>query len=61
MTAGMTFFGLLFAGQLNQFPMAYVMVLPVMLLTAYICVLVFMHLSMRVSGLGQFTAEHQGK
>ncbi len=61
MTAGMTFFGLLFAKQLSQFPMAYVMALPVMLLTAYVCVLVFMPLSMVVSGLGKFLETHQGK
>ena len=61
MTAGMTFFGLLFGGQLSQFPIAYVMALPAMLITAYVCVLIFMPLSMKVSGLGQFIAEHQGK
>ena len=61
MTAGMTFFGLLFAGQLSQFPRAYVTALPVMLVTSYVCVLVFMPLSMKVSGLGRFIAEHQGK
>lgn len=60
-TAGMTFFGLLFGGALNQFPIAYVMALPAMLITAYVCVLVFMPLSMVVSGLGKFIEEHQGK
>ncbi len=64
MTAGMTFFGLLFAqlagqGSLSAFPMAYISALPAMLITAYVCVLIFMPLSMAVSGLGKFTAEHQ--
>lgn len=59
MTAGMTFFGLLFGGALNQFPKAYIMALPAMLITAYVCVLVFMPLSMKVSGLGEFAAQHQ--
>ena len=61
MTAGMTFFGLLFGGQLAQFPKAYIMSLPVMLITAYVCVLIFMPLSMVLSGLGKFLEEHQGK
>ena len=61
MTAGMTFFGLLFGGQLAPmvFLFAYLGALPVMLLTAYVCVLIFMPLSMKVSGLGEFAARQQ--
>ena len=61
MTAGMTFFGLLFGGALAPmaFLFAYLQALPIMLITAYICVLVFMPLSMKVSGLGEFSAQHQ--
>ena len=61
MTAGMTFFGLLFGGALEPmaFLFAYLGALPIMLLTAYVCVLIFMPLSMIVSGLGKFAAEHQ--
>ena len=53
--------GLLFGGQLSQFPRAYVMALPPMLITSYVCVLIFMPLSMKLSGLGRFIAGHQGK
>ena len=63
MTAGMTFFGMLFGGQL-QFPdyfFAFLGSLPVMLLAAYIGVLIFMPLSMKASGLGAFAAQHQGR
>ena len=62
MTAGMTFFGLLFGGQLSPmvFLFAYLGALPIMLLTAYVCVLIFMPLSMIVSGLGKFI-DQQGE
>lgn len=61
MTAGMTLAGLLFGGApLSTFPMAYGMALPAMLITAYVCVLIFMPLSMKVSGLGEFAAKNQG-
>lgn len=59
MTAGMTAVALAFAGQLAIFPFAFLGSLPPMLVAAYICVLVFLPLSMAVSGLGKFTAEHQ--
>ena len=61
MTAGMTFFGMLFGGEgFGGFPMAFLMSLPVMLITAYVCVLIFMPVSMKVSGLGEFAAKNQG-
>lgn len=59
MTAGMTCFGLLMAGNLGAFFPAYLGALIPMLPTAYACVLVFLPLSMGLSGLGKWTAEHQ--
>lgn len=59
MTAGMTLFGLAMDGALNQFVPAYLSALLPMLVTAYVCVLIFLPMSMAVSGLGKFSAEHQ--
>lgn len=61
MTAGMTLFGLAMEGALNMFIFAYISALPPMLVAAYVCVLVFLPMSMAVSGLGKFSAEHQGR
>ena len=59
MTAGMTAVALLFQGDIAQFPLAFQVGLPPMLIAAYICVLIFLPLSMKVSGLGEFTARQQ--